>query len=93
MAAAFPVVEHFRAELRAERFERLDAAGAERMRRAFAEMHHSNAVEGVHPTPELAALFAMLVEERAPPEAAGGVVSRYMAERIAAGAGRATAAE
>lgn len=94
MATTFPVVERLRAELRAAPFRRLDAAGGERLRRAHAEMHHSNAIEGVHPTPELVALFAMFVEERAPPEATEGLVLRYMAERIAAGARQeATAAE
>lgn len=78
----FPVVEHYRAELRARPYARLDDAALAELRRRSAAAHHSSAIEGIHPTPELEALFEMFLEERAPPDVSGPYVDRYIVERI-----------
>lgn len=80
--SVFPVVEQYRAELRARPYARLDDQEVADLRQRSAEAHHSNAIEGIHPTPELAALFAMFLEERAPPDVFGPLVDRYILERI-----------
>ena len=63
-------------------FPRVDDAGMAELRRRGAEAHHSSAIEGIHPTPELEALFAMFLEERVPPDVSGPYVDRYVMERI-----------
>ena len=78
----FPLIEQYRAELRAQPYARLDDAALAEMRRSFANSHHSNAIEGIHPTPELEALFAMFVEERTPSDVLGPYVDRYIWDRI-----------
>ena len=78
----FPVVEHYRAELHARAYARVDEQALAELRRRSESGHHSNAIEGIHPTPELAALFAMFLEERVPPEVSGPYVHRYILERI-----------
>jgi hypothetical protein len=78
----FPLVERYRAELRSMPFERLHDAAAAELRRRLAGAHASSAIEGIHPTPELEALFAMFVEERAPAHVLGPFVDRYIAERF-----------
>ena len=80
--SAFPVIEGYRAELRALSFPRVDDAGMVELRRRGAEAHHSSAIEGIHPTPELEALFDMLLEERAPPDVSGPYVDRYIMEQL-----------
>ena len=79
-------IERFlrRSGMSASRFGRLDDAGTEQLRQAYAAMAHSNAIEGIHPTPEMAALFAMFVEERAPPAATDAIVDRYVTDHIVA---------
>lgn len=80
----FPIIEQYRAELRALPYTRLDDAPLAELRRSIAESHHSNAIEGIHPTPELEALFEMFLEERTPPDVLGPYVDRYVMERIVA---------
>jgi hypothetical protein len=80
----FPIIEQYRAELRDLPYARLGDAELAELRQRSAEAHHSNAIEGIHPTPELEALFAMFVEERAPPDVLGLYVDRYVMERIVA---------
>ena len=41
-------------------------------------------IEGVHPTPELEALFRMFVEEGVPPAVSDQFVDRYVAEHVLA---------
>lgn len=84
---AFQIVEQYRAELRAQPYARLDAAALSELRRAIAASHHSNAIEGIRPTPELEALFAMFVEERTPSHVLGPCVDRYIRERVIAADG------
>ncbi len=80
--SAFPIVERYRAELRAMPYKRVNDEGMVELRRRRADAHHSNAIEGIHPTPELEALFAMFHEERVPPDVSGRYVHRYVMERI-----------
>ena len=87
----FPIVDRYRAELRAKAFPRVDDAGMIELRRRGADAHQSSAIEGIHPTPELEALFAMLLEERVPPDVSGSYVHRYVMEQIVP-AGRTLAA-
>ena len=82
----FEVIEGYRRELRAMPFSRLDAGAQAALARSYRNSHHSNAIEGVHPTPEMEALFHMLVEERVPPETSDAFVDRYVRERIVPGA-------
>ena len=76
------IVEQYRAELRAQPYTRVDDATLAELRQRSAEGHHSNAIEGIHPTPEIVALFAMFLEERVPPDVSGPYVHRYIMERI-----------
>ena len=78
----FPLIEQYRAELRSQPYVRVDDAELAELRRRSDAAHHSNAIEGIHPTPELEALFAMFLEERAPPDVFGPYVDRYVMERI-----------
>lgn len=80
--SAFPVVDRYRAELRAMPFPRVDDAGMVELRRRGADAHQSSAIEGIHPTPELEALFTMFLEERVPPDVSGPYMHRYVMERI-----------
>jgi hypothetical protein len=78
----FQIVEQYRAELLAAGFTPLDDAELERVRRAWAEMHHSNAIEGIAPRPETVALYDMFLELRVPPAISRPVIERYMRERV-----------
>ena len=80
--SAFPLIEQYRTELRARPYVRVDDAALAELRQRSAEADHSNAIEGIYPTPELQALFAMFLEERAPPDVFGPYVGRYIEERI-----------
>ncbi len=86
----FAVIEGYRRELRALPFMRLDAEQRDELDSRYRSMHHSNAIEGVHPTPELEALCRMFVEEGVPPAVSDQFVDRYVAERVAAEAGAGT---
>lgn len=78
----FPVIEGYRRELNAMSFPRLGNAERRELDRRYGSMHHSNAIEGVHPTPELKALFQMFVDEAVPPGVSDAFVDRYMREHI-----------
>lgn len=80
----FPAVEAYRAELRAINYRRLNDAELEEVRRRYAEAHHSSATEDIHPSPEQAAFYAMLIEERVPTDLASEYSRRYLQERILA---------
>lgn len=79
---SFPLIERYRAELRAMTFPRLDDTQLADMRRRDAHAHHSSAIEGIHPSPELAALFDMFLEERVPPDVSDAFVDRYLDHRF-----------
>ena len=78
----FPVIEQYRAELLASGFTPLTDTDLDQLRHAQAEMHHSNAIEGIHPRPETVALFEMFFEVRVPLDASRPFVERYIQERI-----------
>ena len=78
----FPVIEQYRAELLASGFVPLNDTELAHVRQAWAEMHHSNAIEGIHPRPETVALFDMFLEIRVPTAVSRLFVERYMRERI-----------
>ena len=80
--SAFPAVERYRAELRGQSYARIDDAALAELRRRAANAHHSSAIEGIHPTPEVEALFDMFHEERAPPDTFGPYVLRYITEQL-----------
>ena len=80
--SAFPLIEQYRTELRAQPYVRVDDAALAELRQRSAEADHSSAIEGIYPTPELQALFAMFLEERASPDVFGPYVDRYIEERI-----------
>ncbi len=61
---------------------RMDDAALAELRQRSAEANHSNAIEGIYPTPELQALFAMFLEERTSPDVFGPYVDRYIEEKI-----------
>lgn len=77
-APSFQLVERYRAELQASDYARLSEDETMHMKHRFALSHHSNAIEDVHPSPELFALFAMFVQERVPVSIAQGYVNRFM---------------
>jgi len=79
---ALSIVEQFRAELRARSYTRVGDATLTELRQRTAEGHHSNAIEGIYPTPELMSLFTMFLEERASLDVSGPYVHRYIMERI-----------
>jgi hypothetical protein len=75
-------VEQYHAELLAQPYTRVGDAMLAKLRQRKAEGHHSNAIEGIHLTSELMALFATFLEECAPPDVSGPYVHRYIMERI-----------
>lgn len=76
-ALAFPTVEKMRRELRALPFVRLDDAQLAQLRARLLVGHHNNAISGIEPSPELAALFEMFLEERAPLAVSEPFVNRF----------------
>ena len=80
--AIFPVIERYRSELRRQAYVRPGDEAMDEMRRRSANAHQSSAIEDIHPTPELKALFDMLLEERAPTAVCEPYVMRYIAEQI-----------
>jgi hypothetical protein len=73
----FPRVESFRRKLRALPFPRLNDAELAHLRARLLVGHHNNAIEGIDPSPELAALFAMFLQERAPLPVSESFVDRF----------------
>ncbi len=73
-------VEAFRRELRALRFFRLDDAELANLRARLLVGHHNNAIEGIEPSPELAALCEMFLQERAPLPVSEPFVDRFFRE-------------
>ena len=79
-ADEFPRVETLRRELRALLFVRLDDAELSQLRARLLVGHHNNAIEGIEPSPETAALFAMFLQERAPLTVSEPFLDRYIQE-------------
>jgi len=79
----YHIVEQYRSQLLATGFTPLGDTELEALRAAEAEMHHSNAIEGIAPSPEMAALFEMFLEIRVPPEVSDPVFNRYVRDRVA----------
>ncbi len=80
IARTFPLVDAYRAELRAASFERLSAAEAARIKERFSVSHRSNAMADVHPSPEMKALLDLFVEERVPLSLARSYILRFVRE-------------
>ena len=78
LVSEFPRVEAFRRELRALPFARLNDAKLADLRARLLVGHHNNAIEGIEPSPELAALFAMFLQERAPLAVSEPFLDRYV---------------
>ncbi len=82
MRSSFPVIEQYRNKLRDQTFERLDDAGMVKLRRDSANAHQNSAIAGIHPPPEVKALFDMFLEERVPPHISEPYVMRYVTEQL-----------
>jgi hypothetical protein len=78
----FPAIEAYRAELQAKDYRRLDAAALAEVRRRYAASRHSSAIEGIHPSPEQEAFFAMMHDMRVPQDLANEYSGRFLQERI-----------
>ena len=78
----FPAIEAYRAELLAMQFTPMDDAELDRVRRRGADAHHSNAIEGIHPTDEQLAYYALMLELRVPLDIAKEYSNRFLQERI-----------
>jgi hypothetical protein len=79
-ADEFPRVEALRQALRSLRFVRLDDAELSHLRARLLVGHHNNAIEGIEPSPQMAALFAMFLQERAPLTVSEPFLDRYIRE-------------
>ena len=79
----FPIVEAFRAELRARDYPRLTDAEAGAMRADYAQGMANNAIEDIHPPPAMVAFIDMLVEERVPQEVSDEYFDRFAADQYA----------
>lgn len=82
MTTPFPLVEELRGELRAAAFPRLSDPELARLRARLAKGHHNNAIEGIDPSPEMAALFEMFLQERAPLAVSEPYLDRFIAARL-----------
>lgn len=80
--STFPAVEAYRAELRATNYCRLDDAALAEVLRRYAASRHSSAIEGIHPSPEQEAFYAMLHDLRVPQDLASAYSRRFLHERI-----------
>jgi len=78
----FPAIEAYQAELQAMDYRRLDDAALAEVCRRYAASRHSSAIEGIHPSPEQEAFFAMLHDLRVPQDLADDYSDRFMQERI-----------
>lgn len=78
----FPAVEAYRAELHGMDYTRLDYAELAEVRRRYAAAHHSSGIEGVHPSDEQVAFYAMLLDMRVPQDLANRYSRRFLQERI-----------
>jgi hypothetical protein len=77
-ADEFPRVETLRRELHALPFVRLNDAELSHLRVRILVGHHNNAIEGIEPSPEMAALFEMFLQERAPFTVSEPFLDRYI---------------
>ena len=76
-ADELPRVEVLRQELRSLPFVRLSDAELAHLRARLLVGYHNNAIEGIEPSPELAALFEMFLQKRAPLPASEPFVDRF----------------
>ena len=79
-ADEFPRVEALRQELRSLPFVRLDDSELAQLRARLFVGHHNNAIEGIEPSPQMEALFAMFLQERAPLTVSEPFLDRYIRE-------------
>ena len=78
LVSEFPRVEAFRRELRALPFVRLNDAELAHLRARLLVGHHNNAIEGIEPSPETAALCEMFLQERASIAVSEPFLDRYI---------------
>ena len=78
----FPAVEAYRAELQVTDYRRLNDAELAEVRRRYAASRHSSAIEGIHPSAEQEAFYAMLHDLRVPQDLASDYSRRFLQERI-----------
>ena len=81
-ASAFAYVEALQRELHALPFVRLNDGELAHLRTRLRVGHHNNAIEGIEPSPELAALFEMFLQERAPLTVSEPFLDRYIQDRL-----------
>ncbi len=79
---AFPIIEHYRNELGRTRFARISEADQMAMDERHEGAVQSLAIEGLHGSPEISALFQMLSEERVSPSMRTQIVDRYVREQL-----------
>jgi len=82
--ATFPFIEEFRAELRQRDYPRLSEAECAAMRWDFTQGMANNAIEDLHPPPELVAFIDLLVDERVPQEVSDEFFDRFAVVRLGA---------
>ena len=80
--STFPAVDAYQAELQATDYRRLDDAALAEVRRRYAASRHSSAIEGIHPSAEQEAFYAMLHDLRVPQDLADAYSRRFLQERI-----------
>lgn len=79
-ARRFPRVETIREEVRRANLEPANNAELRELDKRLAEALANNAIEGIEPDPELAAMLAMLREERLSPRNFDRFYDRYISE-------------
>ncbi|HSE73631.1 MAG TPA: hypothetical protein VLB05_03895 [Dongiaceae bacterium] len=76
----FPLVETIREEIRSAGLSPASEAELGELDRRLAETLANNAIEGIEPDPELAAMLAMVREERLSPRHFDRFYDRYISE-------------
>lgn len=79
-AGRFPLVETIREEIRRAGLPAASEAELRELDERLAEALANNAIEGIEPDPELAAMLAMLREERLSPRHFDRFYDRYVSE-------------
>lgn len=78
----FPIIDRYRAELKATSYTPLSDPELARTRQRYAEAHHSNAIEGIHPKAEQLAFTDLMIELRVPPDLMSQYTDRFVQEYI-----------
>ena len=78
----FPAIEIYRAELTALDYAPLNDRELATVRQRYADAHHSNAIEDIHPSAEQLAFTALMLDLRVPRDIANRYSDRFLQERI-----------